>query len=69
LSVSNEARIGRILRALDVATQPEQLNLPGYYFHRLRGEARWSARVTGNWRITFGWNGPDAIDVDLEDYH
>ena len=69
LSVPNVARIGRILRALDAATRPEQLNLPGYYSHRLRGAHRWSVRVTGNWRITFGWDEADAIDVDLEDYH
>jgi toxin HigB-1 len=45
------------------------VNLPGYYFHGLRGVHRWSIRVTGNRRITFGWDGADAIDVDLEDYH
>lgn len=69
LPVQNAARVGRILRALMVATKPEDMNLPGYYFHGLEGEERWSARVTGNWRLTFGWDGADAIDVDLEDYH
>jgi proteic killer suppression protein len=69
LSVPNFARVGRMLRALDAATLPEQMNLPGFYFHALRGERRWSIRVTGNWRLTFGWDGADAIDVDLEDYH
>jgi proteic killer suppression protein len=69
LSVPNVARVGRMLRAIDAATRPEQLNLPGYYFHTLRGMRRWSLRVSGNWRITFGWDGADAIDVDLEDYH
>jgi proteic killer suppression protein len=69
LSVPNIARVGRMLRSMDAATRPEQLNLPGYHFHVLRGVRRWSLRVTGNWRITFGWDGADAIDVDLEDYH
>ena len=69
LGVPNEARVGRILRALDDATLPDQMNLPGYRFHSLRGERRWSVRVTGNWRVTFGWDGNDALDVDLEDYH
>jgi proteic killer suppression protein len=69
LSVPNAERIGRILRALDVATRPEQMNLPGHHFHALRGAKRWSVRVTGNWRITFGWAGADAVDVDLEDDH
>lgn len=69
LSVQNNARVSRILRALDAATRPEDMNVPGYFFHALRGAPRWSIRVTGNWRITFGWNGLDAIEVDLEDYH
>jgi proteic killer suppression protein len=56
-------------RALDAAARPEQLNLPGYHFHGLHRERRWSIRVTGNWRITFGWDVVDAIDVNLEDYH
>ena len=69
LNVPNAGRIGRMLRALDDATQPEQVNLPGFRFHALHGERRWSIRASGNWRITFGWDGMDAIDVDLEDYH
>jgi proteic killer suppression protein len=48
LSVQNVARMGRMLRALDAAARPEQINLPGYYFHALHGEQRWSIRVTGN---------------------
>ncbi len=69
LSVPNVARVRRILQTLDAAGKPEQMNLPGMYFHALRGEERWSVRVSGNWRITFAWDGLDAIDVDLEDYH
>jgi toxin HigB-1 len=69
LSVKNVARVKRMLLALDDATLPEHVNLPGFIFHSLRGERRWSIRVTGNWRITFGWTGNDAVDVDLEDYH
>jgi toxin HigB-1 len=69
LSAPNVSRIGRMLRALDAATRPEQVSLPRYHFHALRGTRRWSIRLTGNRRITFGWDGTDAIDVDLEDYH
>ena len=58
-----------MLLTLQDATRPEQLNLPGFHWHALQGEARWSIRVTGNWRITFGWDGADAVAVDLEDYH
>jgi toxin HigB-1 len=58
-----------MLRVLDAATRPEQVNLPGFYWHPLQGEDRWAIRVTGSWRITFAWDGTDAVAVDLEDYH
>ena len=60
----------RILQSLEVATLPEEMNVTGYRFHSLRGNPqRWSVRVTANFRITFGWSGENALDVDLEDYH
>jgi len=60
----------RILQALEVATRPEEMNLAGFRFHRLHGSpARWSVRITGNYRITFGWTGEDAQGVDFENYH
>ncbi len=71
LSVPNLARVERILAALNAARAPEDMNLPGYRFHGLKGTAkgRYAVDASGNWRITFGWDGEDAIDVDLEDYH
>ena len=33
------------------------------------GKGRYAVDASGNWRITFGWDGEDAIEVDLEDYH
>lgn len=67
----SEARIERMLDRLDTATKPDDMNLPGYRFHRLTGDRKdtYSVLVTGNWRITFRFDGEDAIDVDLEDYH
>lgn len=60
----------RILQSLEVATRPEDMNVTGYGFHSLRGNPpRWSVRVTGNYRITFGWPGENAWDVDFEDCH
>ncbi len=64
-------RILRRLDALDAATAPEDMNLPGYKFHQLTGNRKgtYAVTVTGNWRITFRFDGEDAVDVDLEDYH
>ena len=60
----------RILQLLDAAGQPEDLNVVGLHFHALQGlPGVWSVRVTANYRITFGWSGEGAVDVDLEDYH
>jgi proteic killer suppression protein len=60
----------RLLDALDAALEPDEMNLPGWNFHPLKGNPkRYSVSVTGNWRITFGWKGEDAIHIDLEDYH
>lgn len=63
-------RIRRQLTALDAAAAPEQMDFPGWFFHGLNGKPkRWSVRVTANWRLTFGFEGQDAVAVDLEDYH
>ena len=71
LSVQNHDRIARLLRRLDVAAAPEEMNAPGLFFHALAGDqdGRFSVRVSGNWRLTFAFDGEDVIDVDLEDYH
>ena len=63
-------RVRRVLNQLDVASKPEDLNLPGYRFHALHGRPRrYSVTVTRTWRITFEWDGEDAVRVDYEDYH
>lgn len=71
LSAPDDRRVGRMLAALDDAERPEDMDIPGYRFHGLTGDQkdRYSIRVAGNWRLTFGWDGENATDVDLEDYH
>jgi proteic killer suppression protein len=63
-------KCARILQLLEVADRPEDMNIAGFRFHALHGKPkRWSVRVTGNYRITFGWLGENALEVDFEDYH
>ena len=71
LSVQNPARIRRIILALNAAATPDFMDQAGWRFHALKGrdKGRYAVDASGNWRITFGWDGTDAIDVDLEDYH
>lgn len=47
------------------------MDLPGLGLHRLRGGRRntWSVQVSGNWRVTFEFDGGDVDRVDYEDYH
>lgn len=63
----------RILLRLDrlnVATQPEQMNLPGFDFHMLRGRpVRYTVHVNGPWCMTFEFESGDAYKVDFEQYH
>lgn len=71
LSVSNVRRLESIIAALDNAPRPESMNVSGWRFHALKGtrKGRYAVDASGNWRVTFGWDGQDAIEVDLEDYH
>ncbi len=64
-------RIERMLDRLDAAAKPEDMNVPGWRFHPLRGpqKGRWAVAVSGNLRLTFAFDGEDAVDIDLEDYH
>ena len=64
-------RLRKQLFALDNALQPTDMNAPGWRLHRLKGELanHWSVDVSGNWRLTFAFEGEDAILVDYQDYH
>lgn len=67
----NVRRLETILARLDTIQTPLDMNLPGWRFHALKGRAkgRYAVDASGNWRITFGWDDGDAINIDLEDYH
>ena len=71
LQGQHAGRISRILDALDEASCPDQLKIPGMYLHPLKGDRKgqWAMTVSGNWRITFAFDGDDVIIVNLEDYH
>ena len=71
LGVPNVRRLERILTELDSAVTPEAMIMPGLRFHGLKGKdkGRFAVDASANWRITFAWDGEDAIEVDLEDYH
>jgi proteic killer suppression protein len=64
-------KIENILAVLNRAGEPEDMNLPGFHLHPLKGDLKgfWSVTVRANWRIIFRFQEGDAYEVDLVDYH
>ncbi|MGB7217167.1 MAG: type II toxin-antitoxin system RelE/ParE family toxin [Vicinamibacterales bacterium] len=71
IQAKHEDRLRLILGALNAATNPKDMNLPGLSLHELQGARKgtWAVKVSGNWRVTFRFGGKDAEYVDYEDYH
>jgi len=65
------AKLRRQLARLEALISPEDMNIPGWKLHLLKGahENHWSVWVNGNWRLTFAFEGEDAVLVDYHDYH
>jgi proteic killer suppression protein len=65
------ARIERMLDLLDASGKPGDMDVPGYRLHPLKSAraGEYAVSVSGNWRLTFRFDGENAIDVNLEDYH
>jgi proteic killer suppression protein len=64
-------RLRLILARLHASTSPRDMRLPGLDLHPLRGDraGEWAVSVSGNWRVTFMFEGTDAVSVNYEDYH
>ena len=64
-------KLRNILARLEIAKEPDDLRLPGFNLHQLKGErsGTWAVTVRANWRVTFRFEGRAAVDIDYEDYH
>jgi toxin HigB-1 len=71
IQAQHARKLRLILGRLAVATEPRDMGLPGLGLHPLKGERKgtWAVSVSGNWRITFAFSGPDVVDGDYEDDH
>lgn len=71
IQAKHAARLHNILGVLDRAKQVQDMGLPGFYLHPLKGDKKgfWSVRVSGNWRVIFRFEGGHAYVVDYVDYH
>lgn len=64
------ARLRGRLSVLHQAERLDEMNIPGFDCHKLRGKPeRYTIHINGPWRITFEWIEGDAWRVDLEQYH
>ena len=71
IQAAHAGKLRRQLSALNEALGPQAMNIPGWKLHRLKGGLKdhWSVWVSGNWRLTFAFEGQDAVLVDYQDYH
>lgn len=65
------SRLRLQLGRLEAAAGPGDMDLPGWRLHPLKGPPKgmWAISVSGNWRLTFAFDGRDAVLVDYQDYH
>jgi proteic killer suppression protein len=71
LNAEHIDKIARVLALLNRAARPQDMNLPGFRLHPLKGNLAgfWSVTIRANWRIIFRFEDGDVTDVDLIDYH
>ena len=67
----HERRLRLMLSRLDDATNAEDMDAPGWKFHVLKGDLKgyWAVSVDENWRLTFTFDGTDAILLNYQDYN
>lgn len=71
IAAEHRPQVRDILARLNAASRPDDMDLPGFRLHPLKGRlsGHWSVTVRANWRVTFRFEGEDAVDVDYLDYH
>lgn len=71
VDAEHAGKLRDILARLDAARAVDDMDLPGFRLHPLKGEyiGFWAVTVRANWRVMFRFAAPDAFDVDYVDYH
>lgn len=64
-------RLRELLSMLNAATEPEDMNQPGFAFHALKGDRKgqYAVEVRAQWRLVFEWEDGEAVRVNMVDYH
>lgn len=61
-----------VLKMLNAASAPSQLSpLKSVGLHRLKGarKGQWAMTINGPWRVCFRFQGGNAYDLEIIDYH
>ncbi|MBF0255753.1 MAG: type II toxin-antitoxin system RelE/ParE family toxin [Gammaproteobacteria bacterium] len=71
IQANHAGKLRVMLTRLNTATCPQDMNAPGWRLHPLSHNLadHWAITVSGNWRLTFRFEGQDAVLVDYQDYH
>jgi len=71
INPAHALRLEERLQALHTAVTVEDMDIPGWRLHQLKGdrEGLWAVNVSGNWRMVFAFENGDAYLVNYEDYH
>jgi toxin HigB-1 len=64
-------KVERVLARLNAASEPKDMEAPGFGLHALTGDRKgfWSVVISRNWRLVFRFERGNACDVDFLDYH
>lgn len=68
---AHSVRLRLMLTRLEAARRPKDMNAPGWKLHALKGSLtrHWAVSVDASWRLTFAFEGEDAVEIDYQDYH
>ena len=71
IQATQAKRLRLMLSALDTAIAIDDMNIPGFDLHPLKGSRKsiWSISISGNWRLTFKFEDGNAYIVNYEDYY
>ncbi|MDX8128013.1 type II toxin-antitoxin system RelE/ParE family toxin [Methylomonas sp. OY6] len=71
INAEHAPKLSRQLLLLNAAKTPQEMDVAGWKLHPLKGDLveHWAVKVSGNWRLTFMFEGEDAVLVDYQDYH
>lgn len=71
IQAKHAEKLNLLLTTLHFANSAQDMNVPGWAFHPLKGDMKqhYAVKVNANWRLTFRFEGCDAYVVDYQDYH